>query len=167
MPTVPLGPLRLFVSSVQKELEDERLIVQNLVNTDSFLSVHSLPVLYEYEPAAPENALDGCLKTLDGCQVYLLIVATEYGTRIGELSNTHAEYRHAKSKGLPVLAFIKGDRTAKRESGTTEFLEEIDSDHLKYKRFGNVIQKTAEGSPRRAREAAQGKIRHFSYHGRK
>ena len=26
--------LRLFVSSVQKELQDERLIVQNLVNTE-------------------------------------------------------------------------------------------------------------------------------------
>ncbi len=37
--------LRVFVSSVQKELEDERLIVQNLVNTDSFLSAHCVPVL--------------------------------------------------------------------------------------------------------------------------
>lgn len=37
--------LRIFVSSVQKELEDERLIVQNLVNTDPFLSAHCLPVL--------------------------------------------------------------------------------------------------------------------------
>jgi hypothetical protein len=33
--------LRLFVSSVQMELEDERLIVQNLVNTDPFLSAHT------------------------------------------------------------------------------------------------------------------------------
>lgn len=41
--------LRVFVSSVQKELEDERLIVQNLVNTDSFLSAHCVPVLYEFE----------------------------------------------------------------------------------------------------------------------
>ena len=32
--------LRVFVSSVQKELEDERVIVQNLLNTDSFLTAH-------------------------------------------------------------------------------------------------------------------------------
>jgi ATP-dependent DNA helicase RecG len=32
--------LRVFASSVQKELEDERLIVQNLLNTDAFLSDH-------------------------------------------------------------------------------------------------------------------------------
>jgi hypothetical protein len=64
------GKLRIFVSSVQKELEDERLIVQNLLNTDSFLSVHCVPVLYECEPASPEKALEGCLKSLDECQIY-------------------------------------------------------------------------------------------------
>lgn len=31
------GRFQLFVSSVQNELEDERLIVQNLLNTDTFL----------------------------------------------------------------------------------------------------------------------------------
>lgn len=47
--------LRIFVSSVQKELEDERLIVQNLVNTDPFLSAHCIPVLYEFEPRYPQK----------------------------------------------------------------------------------------------------------------
>ena len=60
--------LLVFVSSVQKELEDERLIVQNLLNTDPFLSAHCTPVLYEYEPASPDKALEGCLKYLDRCQ---------------------------------------------------------------------------------------------------
>ncbi len=107
--------LRVFVSSVQKELEDERLIVQNLVNTDPFLAAHCVPVLYELEPASPEKALDGCLRALDACEVYLLIVGVEYGSLVGTLSITHAEYRRAKLRGFPVLAFIKGDRQAKRE----------------------------------------------------
>jgi len=132
--------LRVFVSSVQKELEDERLIVQNLVNTDPFLSAHCIPVLYELEPASPDKALEGCLASLDRCQVYLLIVGVEYGTLVGELSITHAEYRRAREKPLPVLAFIKGDRRVKREEGTVALLAEIDADGLKYKRFGNVIE---------------------------
>jgi len=132
--------LRVFVSSVQKELEDERLIVQNLVNTDPFLAAHCVPVLYELEPASPEKALDGCLRALDGCQVYLLIVGVEYGSLVGTLSITHAEYRRAKLKGFPVLAFIKGDRQAKREDGTVALLAELDADGPKYKRFGNVIE---------------------------
>lgn len=132
--------LRVFVSSVQKELEDERLIIQNLVNTDPFLSAHCVPVLYEFEPASPDKALEGCLTSLDGCHVYLLIVGVQYGTRVGELSITHSEYRRAKEKSLPVLAFIKGDRGLKREEGTTGLLTELDADGPKYKRFGNVIE---------------------------
>jgi predicted HTH transcriptional regulator len=59
---------------------------------------------------------------------------------MGELSITHTEYRRAKEKDLPVLAFIKGDRRVKREEGTAAFLEEIEADGFKYKRFGNVIE---------------------------
>ena len=83
--------LRIFVSSVQKELEDERLIVQNLVNTDPFLSTHCVPVLFEFEPASPTNALQGCLESLDRCDVYLLIVGVEYGTLVCEVSKSPAE----------------------------------------------------------------------------
>jgi len=132
--------LRIFVSSVQKELEDERLIVQNLVSTDPFLSAHSVPVLYELEPASPRKALDGCLEALGGCNVYLLIVGVQYGTLVGDISITHAEYRRAKQSGLPILAFIKGDREVKREEGTVSLLAELDADGPKYKRFGNVIE---------------------------
>lgn len=77
-----LNKLKVFVSSVQNELEDERLIVQNLLNTDPFLSAHCSPVLYEFEPASPARALDGCLKSLDDCQVYLLMIARARETAI-------------------------------------------------------------------------------------
>lgn len=132
--------LCVFVSSVQKELEDERLIVQNLMNTDVFLSAYCTPILYELEPASPDKALEGCLQSLDGCQVYLLIVGIDYGTHVGELSITHAEYRRAKEREIPVLAFIKGDRSAKRADGTAKLLAELDADGPKYKRFGNVVE---------------------------
>lgn len=134
------GKLHVFVSSVQKELEDERVIVQNLLNTDAYLVAHCAPVLYEFEPASPDRALDGCLKTLSGCQVYLIIVGAQYGTLVGDLSITHAEYRRAKEMKLPVLAFIKGERSVKRDAGTDLLLKELDDDGPKYKRFGNVIE---------------------------
>ena len=132
--------LRLFVSSVQKELEDERLIVQNLVNTDTFLSTHCVSVLYECEPASPEQASNGCLKALDGCNLYLLIVGVQYGAVAGSISITHREYRRAKEQSLPVLAFIKGGNGVKREAGTDTLLSELNADGFKYKRFGNVIE---------------------------
>ena len=39
-----MSKLKVFVSSVQQELEDERLIVQNLIQTDPFLQKHCSPV---------------------------------------------------------------------------------------------------------------------------
>lgn len=130
----------IFISSVQKELEDERVIIQNLLNTDLFLSAHCTPVLYEFEPASPDKNVEGCLKTLDACQVYLLIVGSDYGRLISNLSITHLEYRHAKERRLPLLIFIKGDRSVNRDAGIGHLLEEIDGDGFKYKRFGNVIE---------------------------
>jgi ATP-dependent DNA helicase RecG len=132
--------LNIFVSSVQKELEDERVIIQNLLSTDPFLAANTIPILYEFEPASTEKALEGCLKALGACQVYVLIVATQYGTRVGDLSITHTEYQCAKKAKLPTLAFIKGDRGLKREEGTVALLKELEADGFKYKRFGNVIE---------------------------
>jgi predicted HTH transcriptional regulator len=129
----------VFVSSVQKELEEHRLVLHNHVNTDAFLSAHCIPVLYELEPAAPEQALEGCLAALATCQVYVLIVGIQYGTPVGDLSITHAEYRRAKEMGLPILAFIQGDRSVKREAGTERLLKELDEDGFKYKRFQHIV----------------------------
>ncbi|MDW5548714.1 HEAT repeat domain-containing protein [Methanosarcina sp.] len=130
----------IFVSSVQKELENERVTIQNLVESDPFLLAHYASLLYEYEPAYPEKTLDGCLNALNSCQVYLLIVGVKYGTLLGEISITHTEYRYAKEKNLPIFIFIKGERNIEREQGTQALLREIDSDDFKYKRFRNVIE---------------------------
>ena len=135
-----MDKLRVFVSSVEKEMKDERLIVQNLINTDAFLSAHAVPVLYEVEPASPENPVVECLKVLDTCQVYLLIVGQQYGDPVDGLAMTHREYRRAKESQLPVLAFIKGERSLEREPGTVAFLKEVEADAPKYKRFRNVIE---------------------------
>jgi ATP-dependent DNA helicase RecG len=44
-----MSKLRVFISSVQKELENERLTVLSLISTDAFLQVHCEPVLYELQ----------------------------------------------------------------------------------------------------------------------
>ncbi|MFC2095413.1 DUF4062 domain-containing protein [Candidatus Bipolaricaulota bacterium] len=132
--------LKIFVSSIQKELEDERLIVQNLIHTDGFLQKHCVPVLYEFEPASPEDALAECLELVEQSQIYLLVVGKEYGDEVDGLSITHQEYRRAKGKKIPVLAFIRGSASVKREPGTDTLLAELKKDNFKRKRFGNVIE---------------------------
>jgi len=55
-----MSKLRVFISSVQKELENERLAVLSLISTDTFLQVHCEPVLYEFEPASQYPSSHPC-----------------------------------------------------------------------------------------------------------
>jgi ATP-dependent DNA helicase RecG len=132
-------PLKVFVSSVQKELESERLVVSNLIQTDPFLKDVAVPVLYEKEPASPNHALQECIGLLDGCHVCVLIIGKEYGHLVDQFSITHHEYRRAKQKPLPVLAFVKGGNEVKREAGVGDLLAELKKDDIKYKRFDDII----------------------------
>ena len=134
-----MSKLRIFVSSVQKELENERQAVLSLVSTDPFLQQHCEVVLYELEPAFPEKSLEGCLNTLDTCAVYLTIIWKEYGHIVDALSITHHEYQHAKKRKLPIFIYVKGPSELKREDGVNELLKEIRKDDLKYKRFNIFI----------------------------
>src|ERR1700682_5783412 len=95
-----MSKLRVFVSSVQKELENERLAVLSLISTDAFLQVHCEPVLYEFEPASPEKAAQECLDLLGGCEMCLAIIWKDYGHAVDGISITRREYRLARSKGF-------------------------------------------------------------------
>ncbi|MCK4389303.1 MAG: DUF4062 domain-containing protein [Desulfobacterales bacterium] len=132
--------LRVFVSSVQKELENERIGVLSLINTDPFLNQHCEPILYELEPASPEESIKGCLKSLQACDIYLVIIWKEYGHIVEGLSMTHHEYRCAKGVKMPILVYMKGPAELKREPGTVKFVQEVQKDGFKYRRFGNFLE---------------------------
>ena len=126
---------RVFVSSVQKEMESERLSISSLVTTDPFLMEHCEPVLFDREPITGRKASKPYLACLDGCDVYVLLINREYGQPQGDLSATHQEYRHAQKLKLPTLVFVKGGTDSERETKTQEFFAEIKEDGFTYKRF--------------------------------
>ncbi|NTU43991.1 MAG: DUF4062 domain-containing protein [Chlorobiaceae bacterium] len=130
--------LRVFVSSVQKELGLERAAVPQSIVVDPFLEKHCQAVLFEEEPTTGRPKNHAYLETLQGCEIYLLIVDVEYGQPDGHLSATHHEYRKAQELEMPIAVFIRGldsthDRDRKPE--TLAFINEIRSDDHKYKRF--------------------------------
>lgn len=140
-----MGKLRIFLSSVQKELENERIAVAEIITTDPFLSGHCTPVLYEYEPASPDKGLSGCLKHVDSSDIYVILIWNEYGYVQKGLSITHHEYRRAKKNKLPILVYIKGSNEARRDIGIKKkLLKEIRSDGYKYKRFANYKELQTE-----------------------
>jgi ATP-dependent DNA helicase RecG len=132
-----MSKLRVFVSSVQKEMEIERVAIASLITTDPWLLQHCEPVLFEKEPALARKSSQPYLKCLESCQIYLLLIHKEYGKPDGSLSATHHEYRHAQKLGLPSLIFIKGENPVddERATETKAFFAEIREDKHTYKRF--------------------------------
>ena len=90
---------RVFISSVQKELENERIGAQEILWTDPFLKNHCLAgslaetaherVLYEFEPPSPRDATRECLDEVDSCQYFALIIGNQYGYAEGDHSIAH------------------------------------------------------------------------------
>ena len=83
--------LRIFVSSVQKEQEVERVALAGWVSADPQLSECCDVVLFEQEPLTGQRISKPYLESLKSCQIYLLILDCEYGNP-PEFSATHEEY---------------------------------------------------------------------------
>jgi predicted HTH transcriptional regulator len=141
-----MSKLRVFVSSVQKELENERVAIASLITTDPWLLQHCEPVLFEKEPAPARKLSQPYLKCLESCQIYLLLIHKEYGKPDGSLSATHHEYRHAQKLGLPSLIFVKGENPVddERAPETKAFFAEVRKDKHTYKRFIDRLDLRAE-----------------------
>ena len=129
-----MSKLRVFVSSVQKELEAERVAIASLITTDPFLMQHCEPVLWEKEPAPARPAEQPYLECLRSCQIYILLIFNDYGQLDGKVSATHHEYQLAQKLKLPTLVFLKGADEARKEA-TRDFINEIKKDKHTYKRF--------------------------------
>lgn len=150
--------LRVFISSVQKELASERLAVQILLTTDPFLQQHTRPVLFEREPQPLRPDPQAYLKLLDKCQVFVLILGKTYGNLYGELSATHHEYRRSQELKLATLVCVLGDNQVKRESRLNDFFDEVKRDGHTYDRYS-----TNEELQQHARIRLVQHIRDFYY----
>jgi len=127
--------VRVFISSVQKELEPERLALFSLLTTDPTLKDYIEPVLFEHlsPPARPTKK--PYLETLKTCLVYILMLDREYAPDGIAKSATHEEYDLACSMGIPALAMIKGKHDTGRDPRTQAFFKTIKKDGFIYKRF--------------------------------
>ncbi|OPY86994.1 MAG: hypothetical protein A4E72_01559 [Syntrophus sp. PtaU1.Bin208] len=126
---------RIFISSVQKELELERAAVSVLIATDPFLMQHCSPILFDREPPASRPASMPYLDMLRECSVYMLLIGNEYGRPDGGYSATHHEYRLAQELELPTIIFFKGMNDEGRSPETRAFIDEIKKAGHTYKRF--------------------------------
>lgn len=107
---------QIFISSTFEDLKDERRKVQ-----DTILSMYHFPIGMEMFSAADEDQWEIIKETIDSSDYYVLIIANRYGTIIEEgsdkgISYTEKEYRYAKSKNIPILAFVIDESVSRLES---------------------------------------------------
>ena len=140
--------LKVFVSSVQKELRAERQAIGSLLATDEFLRSCTVPRIFDEYAAPLQPNPKAYLDLLRTCHIYLLIVWREYGQVLDDdLSATHQEYRLARELKMPILVCVKGERSEPRADRTNAFLAEIEADHHTYSRFGsteNLLEKVRD-----------------------
>lgn len=92
---------KVFVSSVQKELEPERLALFSLLTTDPVLSHYLEPVLFERLPPPTHAREKPYLKVLKSCSIFVLMIDREYGCAELHKSPTQQECgRQMVSEGI-------------------------------------------------------------------
>src|SRR4029077_7745403 len=104
-----LTTARIFVSSVQEELADERRAVKAFVQGDPLLRLFFSVFLFEDLPAADARADAVYLDEVDRCAVYVGLFGKDYGFADAQgISPTERESDRATRQGKPRFIFVKG-----------------------------------------------------------
>ncbi|HEY0133473.1 MAG TPA: DUF4062 domain-containing protein [Nannocystis sp.] len=92
------------MSSTFGDLREERERV-----TWKLLKDHHIPAGMETFPAADDRGWETIRRAIDDSDYYVLIVGWRYGSIVPgtTLSWTHREYRYAKERNIPILAFLR------------------------------------------------------------
>lgn len=109
--------LKIFISSVQKELAEERRAVKNFILNDALLGrVVDTVFLFEDLPAADRAPDDIYLSEVETCDIFISIFGNEYGWKDEQgLSPTELEFDHATETNRERLLFVKGEGDRERE----------------------------------------------------
>jgi len=100
---------QIFISSTYTDLIEAREKVR-----DAILTMMHFPIGMEMFSAGDEEQWEIIQDTIDSSDYYVLIVGHRYGSviKVGNdagISYTEKEFRYAREKGIPILAFIRSD----------------------------------------------------------
>jgi len=107
----------LFISSVQKELAEDRRAVKTFIENDPLLRRFFTVFLFEDLPASDRRADAVYLAEVDHSAIYVGLFGNDYGFEDTEgLSPTEREFDRATDQGKLRLIFIKGKDDKQRHS---------------------------------------------------
>jgi len=101
--------LVIFISSVQKELAEERGALKEYIEGDALLSRFFDVILFETFPAADRRADHVYLDQVDRCDLYVGLFGNDYGYEdAAGVSPTEREFDRAAQQGKTRLIYVKG-----------------------------------------------------------
>ncbi len=133
----------IFISSVQKELADDRRTLKAFIEGDPLLRRYFKVFLFENLPAADRRADEVYLEEVDRCGVYIGLFGNEYGfeNSVG-VSPTEREFDQATFQGKPRLIFVKGADDKARHPKMKALISKA-GDQLIRRRFNDAPDLTA------------------------
>lgn len=128
----------IFVSSVQKELNEERAAIRDYIRTDPLLRIYFEPFLFEDLPALDRKPDELYLGEVDRCTIYLGIFGNEYGSENRQgFSPTELEFERATEKSKYRLILVKGKDDSKRHPKMQKLLSRA-TPHVVRRRFTTI-----------------------------
>jgi ATP-dependent DNA helicase RecG len=138
-----MPPASIFISSVQKELTEERRAVKAFVEGDPLLRRFFSIFLFEDLPAPDVQADSVYLEAVDHCAIYVGLFGNEYGFEdVNGISPTEREFDRATQQAKPRLIFVKGTDDKKRHPRMAALIQKAGSQLIR-RRFIGIPDLTA------------------------
>jgi predicted HTH transcriptional regulator len=133
-----MKPLKIFISSVQKEFESERKALAQYIRTDALLGTFFEVFLFEEMAANSHTASQVYLAEVAAAHIYVGLLGIEYGFEDTQgISPTEHEYDEAKKQLLQKWVYIKGHADENRLPKELNFIKKV-GDDVSRKRFETI-----------------------------
>ncbi|TAN74057.1 MAG: DUF4062 domain-containing protein, partial [Gallionella sp.] len=138
-----MKPLRIFISSVQKELAADRITLRDWLRNDALMHRFFEPFLFEGVPAADRRADEVYLDEVAGCDIYVGLFGDEYGYEDAEgVSPTEREFAHATAHHKTRLIFVKGADDLRRHAKMQALIGRVGNELIR-RRYASTAELVA------------------------
>lgn len=136
------GHKLIFISSVQKELQQERRALKEFVQGDALLRRYFDVFLFEDLPASDRKADDVYLEEVEHCDVYVGLLGNEYGSEDAKgFSPAEREFDLATARGRVRLVFVKSKKDTNRHPKMRALIAKAGGQLIR-KRFNSIPELT-------------------------
>lgn len=144
-----MTPVRIFISSVQKEFAGERAALRDYLRGDALMRRFFEVFLFEDIPAADRRTDDLYLDEVRRCDIYVGLFGNDYGSENAEgLSPTEREFDLATAGGKYRLIYVRGTDNDARHPKMRALIGRAESGLIR-KRF-NTSAELVPGCMRRS-----------------